>query len=174
MSTTKRPIKFRAWLPAIQTMLYDIALYPDGNIGITEEAFIKQLNPVYEWRGEEITSKLSEDGETGGEWAMVALTGDEYLWFDDSQFELMQYAGNLGKDEAEVWEGDIVETHRNYHGKPVEPSFQSFIRYNEYVGTWQIAYGNIFSEFVSDNIGFSYFLKVVGNIHQSPSLTKKS
>ena len=106
---------------------------------------------------------------------------DNGLWFeapkhiDDYKNHVMQFTGLKDNKRTteypngqDIYEGDIVETFLNKHGKPIGNGFKSKIQYNSYVGQWQIAYLNINNTFVSDSIGFSYFLEVIGNIYESP------
>ncbi len=95
---------------------------------------------------------------------------NEYL--SKEKFDCLQFTGLKDKNGKEIYEGDIVRTWTNYHGEPTEPMFKSHVRYNEDVGCWQIAYKNINDKEVWDNIGFSYFLEVIGNIHENPDLLK--
>ena len=96
----------------------------------------------------------------------------EDLWHSGN---IMQFTGLKDNKRTpeypngqDIYEGDIVETFLNKHGKPIGNGFKSKIQYNSYVGQWQIAYLNINNTFVSDSIGFSYFLEVIGNIYESP------
>lgn len=84
-----------------------------------------------------------------------------------------QYVGKIGANSCEVWEGDKVIARLNHHGKPTTLEIPAFIDYNERVGAWQIRYENHLGELVNDNIGFRYFLEVVGTIHDT-HLTKQS
>lgn len=77
-----------------------------------------------------------------------------------------QYVGKIGANKCEVWEGDKVIARLNHHGKPTELKIPAFIAYNEHVGIWQINYENHAGHIVSDDIGFRYFLEVIGNIHE--------
>lgn len=86
------------------------------------------------------------------------------------RYPIMQYVGKIGANECEIWEGDIVKATLNHHGKPTSLTFNAYIKYNSYVGTWQICYKNINEDFVTDDIGFRYFLEVIGNIHENPDL----
>lgn len=83
---------------------------------------------------------------------------------------VMQYTGLKDTNGKEIYEGDIVETRLNVRGKPGSQNWASIIRYNEHVGAWQIAYRNSGNDFSTDNIGFRYFLTVIGNIFENPEM----
>ena len=82
-----------------------------------------------------------------------------------------QFTGLLDKNGKEIWEGDIVETFTNYHGKEGIRWSNSVIIWNEHVGSYQISYKNIDGHFVSDYFALNkYFVEIIGNIYENPEL----
>ena len=83
---------------------------------------------------------------------------------------LMQFTGLKDVDGKEVFEDDVCEVRINVHGKPSGIPFKAGIIYNDKIGACQIKYKCLAGGFCTDNIGFNYFLKVIGNVYQNPEL----
>lgn len=84
---------------------------------------------------------------------------------------IQQFTGLKAKNGDEVFEGDWVRYGTPYHGK-IETILTGKVVWNNYCGSFQIAYPNIYDEFVTDFIHQFTILQVIGNIFENPKLVK--
>lgn len=93
-----REIKFRAYIPALKMMLYNVDVYANGMIGIAESSLTDEFWKLYHVEHDDDCIR-----ENGTYRHVINInTGEEYVWFNDGDFELMQSTG------LTIYEGDIV------------------------------------------------------------------
>jgi uncharacterized phage protein (TIGR01671 family) len=143
-----RQIKFRAWDG--QTMHYD---------GIFQFTQFPQGMPVL--KPQDTALHFPFEGIESGE----MICGEAA-----PKVALMQFTGLYDKNGKEIWEGDIVNTWWNHHGKPGDRQFVSGIVFNEHISAWQISYRNIADGWASDNLTSRYFVEVIGNGYENPGI----
>ncbi|RZJ91877.1 MAG: hypothetical protein EOO20_03815 [Chryseobacterium sp.] len=90
--------------------------------------------------------------------------------FTNPKIVPMMFIGAIGANSVEVWQDDVCEVQMHHQGKPIGDLFKAGIKYNEHIGAFQIKYKCMGGGFATDNIGFKYFLKVIGNVYEHPEL----
>lgn len=157
-----RPIKFRAWVPSIRTILTDFAIYPSGMIGIFPEHLEQQLNPLYIYDGE--TIHLKDDADPYE--YLVTHSGEDWLWIEGKDYVLMQYTGLKDRDGKEIFEGDVLTyTVPTFGDEPNTPG--EGMKYKEVV-EW--GSGGFVIEGYPVYVAIDFGCTVLGNIHEHPHL----
>lgn len=133
----KRQIKFRVWDKNKFRMFYGWNLACD-----------KTGNFSGGWYGD----YLEDDDNDGMDYA-----GDNWLYLDKSNFELMQFVGETSKNGKEIYEGDIVKI--DGYDKPYPIVY--------YKNGFYINDG-IYSNWDANEI------EIIGNIYENPELVPKS
>ena len=150
-----REIKFRAWIPALEIMLDEIAIYNNGDIGCDIQHLTDKLpsNMVLDYEdsvvfniskniGEEMRAVL--DVEIGGDW----------LFINEPHYLLSQYTGFKDREGKEIYEGDTFVTGSDKELYAVDSVQGCFVGVN---ATRQIY---LLADFVVR------FMKLTGNIYQ--------
>jgi uncharacterized phage protein (TIGR01671 family) len=158
-----KTIKFRAWIPALKIMLDDITFYGDGMLGIDLDSFEESLPPKHELIDDEVYNKDFENGNDICESVMSILPGEDWIWLEKGQFEIMQFTGLKDKNGKEIFEGDILKTwySRDMSGLDIiKLIIEVEYEINEKSGT---------SGF---EIPFLDHCEIIGNIFENPELIK--
>jgi len=85
-----------------------------------------------------------------------------------SSYEFMQYSGILGKNGAEVYEGDIVIFDRgvgNWTGERMKTTHE--VIFNDEICAFVLKYGG---SYIKLRKHWNYIYEVIGNIHENPEL----
>ncbi len=183
MIPEKRTPTFRAFIPAINTMLFDFGIGCTGKIiSLSEDSFIEQLHQDFEYDNAEGEVKKKSDGTV----VLTVLMGDEWIWIEEPHFHLQQYIGVKGYtgqhksrhlNEVELCEGDIVEAmSQGAKGKFIiffrQGGAPCWILWPAWQGgtqTWSIAASNVGRK----NGDYYDDLCRLGNIFQNPELAPK-
>ena len=150
-----REIKFRAYIKALKKMINDFSVNPDGTIGIEQDDFLNQIGEGYYTDGDSLRPV------TDHSCIMPLLMGDEWIWLEKEQFELMQYTGLKDKNNREIYECDILlldEMPYSGCGGQKVPVY--------FIGGGFYLNGGLP---INQN-GFG--IEVIGNIYESPELLK--
>ena len=83
-----------------------------------------------------------------------------WTWLGMVDIELMQYTGLKDKNGVEIYEGDLIELHKNQNG------YVQVIFKNAYVGGWVLAEKNT-DHYVSLGARYPDDIEVIGNIHEA-------
>ena len=164
--TMNREIKIQAYLPGINLTIEHVVVYREGMIGFhqdlieeqlgdPEDGYVLDYDGLYLWDDEGNKVKIYEL-ITYEEWILIEADGD---------FVLSQFTGAKDKKETAVWEGSIVKYWLIDKGE----ALTGWIVYNEFIGSFQIMYKNIYDQDVTDHI-HKYNIEVIGDIHRNPAL----
>ncbi len=109
----KREIKYKAWIPDLGIMLDDITIYGNGDMGYDEDKFKAALPKNHEldydyFNGYVTKEIINKDGEEDFEYVLPVLTGEDWIWIDESKFIPLQYTGKKLIKGNEVYDGTIV------------------------------------------------------------------
>ena len=167
-----REPKFRAFITVLGVMTYDVDVYANGSIGVSNKNLTDAFYKLYH-----INHDCSSIVTNGTYAHMLTIdTGDECVWFDENQYELMQYIGLKDKNRTEIYAGSIISGIRK--GSNSDRSHTGFIEWNTQQAGWIIRCGKHIIEILSlamDGDGIETRLsafEVIGNIHQHPDLLK--
>ncbi len=123
---SNRPFKFRAYVKDLNIILLYVTVYDSGLIGMDYDAFVNAIDE---------DTFTAENGSvyTKGDnpqHIMNFLEGDDWIWLEQSQYQLMQFTGLFDKKQKEIYEGDIIRGNKNSFA--IEYKFGSFLmRYVE-------------------------------------------
>lgn len=101
-------------------------------------------------------------------WVLDQIYKDEFTLGNINDYELMQYTEHKGKNNAEIWDGDVVEeSYINHLNGIVEKDRYVVIKDN---GNWKL-------KDVKNRPGRDRFLflkkqhcQIIGNIYENPEL----
>lgn len=152
-----RTIKFEAYIKELNIILPGVTPYPDGTIGIGHKQLTEALNEKFEIYDDCISDKE-------GNHIVSIMSGDDWYWFEQNDFELRQFIGLQSKEKKDIYKGDIV-------------------KYNDDPKVMVVNWNEKFASFCLDRKGwvFSHFfgeaaeadqLTITGNIYQNPELLK--
>jgi uncharacterized phage protein (TIGR01671 family) len=161
----KREIKFRAYIPTLDIMLYGITPYADGMIGISADDFEEALeakNP--KWRVCDDGVYLSDDDHF--DLIMSVLPGEDWYWIESDKCEQLQFTGLKDKKGKEIYESDVVVWHVNNLNRT------GVVEYVENYGGYDLKH--TYDEFhvCCDWLRGEY--EVIGNIYENPELIKSN
>ena len=110
-----RQIKFNAYIKALHIILTDVDIYANGMIGIEVDKLNEQLKLTDKYLIDDmifqsIVPTLSDDDD---EYLMVVVLGQDYVWFEEGQHQLLQYTGINDKNNNSFYEYDIVQLFDN-------------------------------------------------------------
>lgn len=189
----ERQIKFRAYIPALKIMLEEIAIYPNGTIGIAADAFgeyLKESPLKLQWDGDDTIYQYDEMEDAYSTSILSILPGDDWIWIEESNYELMQFTGLLDKNEMEIYKGDIVKCHYFYfNGNEAEAEIQGAIEWGGYGWIIEKVKGKHWEEHTDYKAGegectfldlmglgdgqlHEESFEVIGNIYKNPELLK--
>lgn len=171
--------KFRAFIPQLNLMLYNIDVYANGTIGMTTDK-LKLPDGYYIDLYDSCIMQTNPD-ENGSDYHVVnLLQGEEYIWFEEGQYSLMQYTGLNDKNGVDIYEGDVLETistktviidryKSGFWKGEVKKSRQENIR-NNVVVEWG-KHGFVFTTLNKNHNSYSIpAFEVIGNIHTNHEL----
>lgn len=163
-----REIIFRAYIKALNVMIDDFSINPDGTIGIEQDDFLNQIGGGYYSDNDSLISKTDHC------FVMPLLTGEDYIGLEKEQFNLMQFTGLKDKNGRKIYEGDIVKAKFiNYAydeiDSPNEPKYIdkiSFVEFRNH-GFWvnDESFG-----YEGENLWNWNEMEVIGNIYENPEL----
>lgn len=108
--TEKKITKYRAvlHLETGDITIYDVAVYPDDTIGFTEDALKKVLPEHHYIDWEDSCIRFDNPSKEDDNFNVCSiLTGDDYIWIDNSKsFTLQKYTNKNDKYGVEIYEGD--------------------------------------------------------------------
>lgn len=159
-----REIKFRAWVPKMESMIEDVTVYPNGLIGMSDDDFHNCFEDDSKYHYDDysccVVKKNESDNENSSEEKMFEpLMGEEWVWIEENDNELMQYTGLKDKNGVEIHEDDIVKFRTN--------------NTNEVAKVYWVSRGwALFNP--SKYMGYDghglYSCEVIGNIYENPKL----
>ena len=160
-----REIKFRAYIPVIGIMLYDVVANDHGKmIGFFADDLDNELDAI------QYSRNYGEILDADSEVKMNVLEDEsgEWLWIEEGEFILMQYGGFKDKNGSEAYDGDIYRNGEN--------GLIGFMSYHESLGgdiLWaeEKKDGQIYTLRPSYELDMTDF-EIAGNIHQNHELLK--
>jgi len=103
-----KDFQFKAYIPSLEITLDRLALYPDGNIGVDADYFsaiLKESPLKLEWYGEEEVYQYDEKEEAYSTVALSVLNGDDWLWIEPSDYQLLTEYHNSTPQSVEKYYG---------------------------------------------------------------------
>lgn len=156
----KREIKFNAYIKDLNIILENVTVYGiNGHIGIEEENLKNKLPENYQ---------IHDDGiyfadEDHFDLIIPILLGDEWVWFEEKQYELMQYIGLKDKKGNEIFEGYII---KDLSERILE------IKWNKDYASWCLLSKKWFFHHWFKESCNPEQVEIIGNIFQNPELMK--
>ena len=97
---------------------------------------------------------------------LLSATGDELVWSNHSNYEIMQFTGLTDKNGKEIYEGDILE---HWDNRYIVPNFTPLDRMYKAENIKEHQEGS--DDWISmSNVDW----EVIGNIYENPDLIKNS
>lgn len=154
MSQKFRKIKFNAWIGEAETMLKDVVVYSNGDIGIEVRSLNKALEPKGYYIDEDEQSILDKDENEIAD----IRTYEEWAWLDGMP---LQYIGMTDIDGVEIFEGDILRF----------GEYVGYVKYDEHNTAFEVT-GKTKEQSALMFKGILQTVKceVIGNIYQSAEL----
>ena len=112
--------KFNAWIPKLEVMLHGVSVYDNGHIGIGYEELekiLKEKNANYSiCEGEIMLVDKDEDGDDVWNRKLGVLEGEDWIFFEEKDFELVPWIGVTTNSEVDLYLGDTFQykSHKGY------------------------------------------------------------
>jgi hypothetical protein len=100
-----KDFQFKAYIPSLEITLDRLALYPDGNIGVDADYFsaiLKESPLKLKWHGDEEVYQYDEKEEAYSTVALSVLNGDDWLWIEPSDYQLLTEYHNSTPQSGEI------------------------------------------------------------------------
>lgn len=160
----KRKIKYRAWIPDLGLMLYDVTLYADGMMGMCVDDFQSYIDRMPK-HIQFINDGVYHADDDHFDLLLTVLQGEDWIWIDEGDFVPLQYVKCCGKNE--IYEGDVL---RYIDIEGSETLME--VKWIDY--SWNVVSINWGNELLSEVFTRVKFndetLKKVGNIYENPEL----
>jgi len=144
-----KDFQFKAYIPSLEITLDRLALYPGGNIGVDADYFsaiLKESPLKLEWHGDEEVYQYDEKEEAYSTVALSVLCGDDWLWIEPSDYELLTEYHNSTPDVN----GEMLEAL-----KGISESFTDFISHSGIVS------GDSYDKAITDILSVERLIKSV-------------
>ncbi|MCX6145684.1 MAG: YopX family protein [Candidatus Kapabacteria bacterium] len=99
----------------------------------------------------------------------MAIVGNDYRIFNDSEFILMQYTGLKDKNGVEIYEGDILTLINPFTGE-IAHGYTYVVFSFEYIGGWVLTSNGKDTLTIGTRTDH---IEVIGNIYQNPELLEE-
>lgn len=137
-------------------MLYNVDVYANGTIGISEDNLPEEFYKLYHIDYDDYCIR-----ENGTCLHVVEITSAiNYIWFNKEQFQLMQYTGFDDKNSKPIYEDDIIE---GIDYSNINKGSVYWFGNGGWLVTWNT---KLLGQFPME------FIQIIGNIYQNPDLLK--
>jgi len=171
----KKDIKFKCYIPALNIMIEDFAIYSNNDIGVSTDVIYDEFkkNNITYFIDFDLESIIHEDLDNDISEKIVSFMsiGDDYIEFDSSNIEIIEYTTfkdnkNIGQ---ELYDKDIVKVNNYYDG---DYHYKEFIGIIEWIdGEWIISDIEETNNFVTLwHYVFNYCGGKIGNAYLNPEL----
>ncbi len=163
-----REIKFRAWVSKMESMLEEVTVFSEM-IGMNDDDFYSYLPEEGKYFYDDYSCSVKRNnGDRDPETMFSPLMGEDWVWIEKPDYELMQYTGLKDKNGKEIYEGDICDLldSRGFEIVYQQSAF-GYITGETKLTDFHHLGGNY--HFKWEN-GQSQKVEIIGNIYENPEL----